>query len=113
MQACQTGTGANVFGIGTVNSAKIGDVTESGWTFKIFYNNTVQTKNCEVTYTLAATSGTTFTFVKEDPPSTYVSLFFLVYAYSKWMDAGIVYVIQPNGVYQVVHPSCSVLTHAA
>ena len=76
MQACQTGIGANVFGIGTVDSADIGDVSEYGWTFKISYNNTVQNKNCEVTYTLAATSVTKFTFVTEDPPGTYVSCSF-------------------------------------
>ena len=97
------GTGA-VFGIGTVDSADVGDVAKYDWGFTISYNNTAQGRYCEVIYNLAATSEAKLFFMEEDPPGTYVSLFFLVYAYSKWMDAGIVYVIQPNGVYQCRAP---------
>ena len=72
LQACQDGGGANQFGIGTVDSAQMGDVTESGWTFTISYTNAQQHKASHVAYTFAA-SGGQLTFTKEDPPNTYVS----------------------------------------
>ena len=67
------GGGTNVFGIGSVNSAQMGDVSTSDWTFTMSYNNSVQEKISFVSYTLAATSGTQFTFTSEDPDNTYVS----------------------------------------
>ena len=73
LQACQNGGGYNVFGIGSVNSAKIGDVSTSDWTFTMSYSNAAQGKAAFVFYTLAATSETQFTFVSEDPANTYVS----------------------------------------
>ena len=73
LQACQDGGGANVFGIGSVNSAQIGDVSTSDWTFTMSYTNAVQGKAAHVSYTLAATSETQFTFVSEDPVNIYVS----------------------------------------
>ena len=73
LQACMDGGGANVFGIGSVNSAKIGDVSTSDWTFTMSYTNAAQGKTAHVSYTLAATSGTKFAFTSEDPVSTYVS----------------------------------------
>ena len=67
------GGGANVFGIGSVKSAQFGDVSTSDWTFKMSYSNSVQKKVSEVSYTLAATTGTQFTFISENPADTYVS----------------------------------------
>ena len=75
MQACQDGGGANVFGIGSVNSTHIGDVSTSDWKFTMSYSNVVQTKKSSVAYTLATSGGTQFTFTSEDPTSTYVSWF--------------------------------------
>ena len=72
-QVCQDGGGPNVFGIGSVNSAKIGDVSASDWTFTMSYTNTAQGKTAHVSYTLATSGGTQFTFVSEDPANTYVS----------------------------------------
>ena len=45
LQACEDGGGANVFGIASLDSATMGDVTKSGWTFTISYTNTQQ-KRC-------------------------------------------------------------------
>ena len=73
LQACQDGGGASVFGIGSVNSAQIGDVSTSDWTFTMSYTNAAQGKAAHVSYTLAATSETQFTFVSEDPVNIYVS----------------------------------------
>ena len=73
LQACQNGGGANVFGIGSVNSAQISDVSTSDWTFTISYTNAAQGKAARVSYTLAATSGTKIAFISEDPANTYVS----------------------------------------
>ena len=73
MQACQYGGGTNVFGIGSVNSAQISDVSTSDWTFTMTYTNAAQAKTTHVAYTLATSGGTQFTFTSEDPASTYVS----------------------------------------
>ena len=72
-QACQDGGGPNVFGIGSVNSAQISDVSTSDWTFTMSYSNAAQGKAARVSYTLAATSGTKFAFTSESPVNTYVS----------------------------------------
>ena len=73
LQACQDGGGTNVFGIGSVKSAQFRDVSTSDWTFKMSYSNSAQKKLAEVSYTLAATNGTQFTFISENPADTYVS----------------------------------------
>ena len=72
LQACQDGGGVNVFGIGSVDSAQLGEVTTSGWTFTISYSNSMQNKKCHVTYKRAASGGTQFNFISESPQSTYV-----------------------------------------
>ena len=83
MQACQDGGGANVYGIGSVNSAQIGDVSTSDWTFTMSYSNAAQRKVCHVAYTLATSGGTQFTFTSENPLNTYVSwCLSLAYSYT-------------------------------
>lgn len=81
LQACQDGGGTEQFGIGTVDSAQMGDVTESGWKFTISYDNKKQGKTSHVTYTFAASSKGQLSFISESPGSTYVScrLFFKVH----------------------------------
>ena len=73
LQACEDGGGPNVFGIGSVDSAKMGDVSTSEWTFTMSYSNSEQYKASHVTYKLAASGATQFSFISEDPQSTYVS----------------------------------------
>ena len=73
LQACQDGGEPLVFGIGSVDSAQFGDVTTSGWTFTMSYTNTQQNKASHVTYKLATSGGTQFSFISESPPNTYVS----------------------------------------
>ena len=73
LQACEDAGGANVFGIASVDSAQISDVTTSGWTFTMSYTNAQQNKASHVTYKLAASGGTHFSFISESPPNTYVS----------------------------------------
>ena len=73
LQACEDGGGPNVFGIASLDSATMGDVTKSGWTFTISYTNTQQNKASHVTFKLATIGGTQFNFTSEDPPNTYVS----------------------------------------
>ena len=67
------GGGVNVFGIGSVISASIGDVSTSDWTFTMSYNNAQQAKMSHVTYKLDASGGTRFAFISESPANTYVS----------------------------------------
>ena len=62
-----------MFGIASLDSATMGDVTTSGWTFTMSYSNAQQKKASHVTYKLATSGGTQFSFTKEDPPNTYVS----------------------------------------
>ena len=81
LQACQDAGGANIWGIGSVNSATMGDVTTSGYTFTISYSNTVQQKKALVSYTLDASGGTKFAFISENPANTYVSWFLLEYSH--------------------------------
>ena len=71
LQACQDGGEPNVFGIGSVDSAQFGDVTTSGWTFTMSYTNA--NKASHVTYKLATSGGTQFSFISESPENTYVS----------------------------------------
>ena len=73
LQACLTDGGANVFGIGSVNSASISDVSTSDWTFTMSYSNSEQAKMSYVTYKLDASGGTRFAFISEFPTNTYVS----------------------------------------
>ena len=73
LQACQDGGEPLVFGIGSVDSAQFGDVTTSDWTFTMSYTNTQQNKASHVTYKLATSGGTQFSFISESPPNTYVS----------------------------------------
>ena len=71
LQACQNGGDPNIFGIGSVTSAQMGDVTKSGWTFKMTYSNADKTSH--VTYTFATSGKGQLSFINEDPPNTYVS----------------------------------------
>ena len=73
LQACQTGGGFNVFGLGSMNSTQFGNVSASDWTFTMSYSNAQQGKACYVSYTLATTSGTQFYYISESPENTYVS----------------------------------------
>ena len=73
LQACQNAGDPNIFGIASVDSAKMGDVSTSDWTFTMSYSNLEQSKKCDVTYKLAASGGTQFSFTDEKPTSTYVS----------------------------------------
>ena len=84
LQACQNGGGTNVYGIGSVNSAQIGDVSTLDWTFTMSYSNAAQGKTAHVSYTLATSGGTRFTFTSEDPANTYVSWcsFFIACSYT-------------------------------
>ena len=73
LQVCEDGGGPNVFGIGSVDSAQMGDVNTSDWTFTLSYSNAQQNKASHVTYKLATSGGTQFSFTSENPPNTYVS----------------------------------------
>ena len=87
LQACQNGGGKNIFGIGSVNSAQIGDVA-SDWKFTMTYSNAGQGKTTHVAYTLATSGGTQFTFTGESPPNTYVSWcssFSMQLYYTSWV----------------------------
>ena len=88
LQACENGGGANIYGIGSVDSAQISDVSTSDWTFTMSYNNTAQAKITHVAYTLATSGGTQFTFTSEQPASTYVSWCFsfsMQLYYTSWV----------------------------
>ena len=73
LQVCQSDGKEGWWGIGSVTSAKIGDVTTSGWTFTMSYTNAQQKKASHVSYKLAASGGTQFSFISESPANTYVS----------------------------------------
>lgn len=73
MQACQDGGGIDIFGIGSMDSAVMGDVTTPGYNFTMSYSNGTEGKTSHVTYTLDASGGTRFTFNNEVPADTYVS----------------------------------------
>ena len=73
LQTCEDGGGPNVFGIGSVDSAQMGDVNTSDWTFTMSYSNAQQAKTSHVAYKLATSGGTQFSFISESPPNTYVS----------------------------------------
>ena len=73
LQGCQSDGKEGWWGIASVASATIGDVTTSVWTFTMSYSNSQQGKALHVTYTLAASGATQYTFTSESPPNTYVS----------------------------------------
>ena len=62
-----------MFGIASVTSASIGDVSTSDWTFMMSYSNAQQGKMSHVAYKLDASGGTRFAFISESPANTYVS----------------------------------------
>ena len=68
---CQSDGKEGWWGIASVTSASFGEVTTSGWTFTMSYSNKQQSKASQVSYTLAASGGTQYTFTSEDPPNTY------------------------------------------
>ena len=65
--------GGQVFGIASVDSAQFGDVFTSDWTFTMSYRNAQQAKASHVTYKLAASGETQFSFNSEYSPNTCVS----------------------------------------
>ena len=83
LQGCQSDGKDGWWGIASVKSAQMGEVTTSGWTFTISYSNAQQKKASHVSYTFSASGGTKLTFTKEDPKDTYVSCcsFFSTYVY--------------------------------
>ena len=88
LQACQNGGGDLIFGIGSMNSAQIGDVSTSDWNFTMIYTNAAQGKTTHVAYTLATSGGTRFTFTSELPANTYVSWcssFSIQLYYTSWV----------------------------
>lgn len=72
LQSCESGGGANVFGIGSMNSASVGDVSTIDWEFTMSYSNAAQGMKCHVKYTFAA-SGSNLVFIAESSPNVYVS----------------------------------------
>ena len=71
LQACQNAGDPNIFGIASLNSAQMGDVTESGWTFTISYSNA--DKKTSVTYNFGTNDVPQFSFIGEKPQNNYVS----------------------------------------
>ena len=89
-----------------MNSAQIGDVSTSDWTFKMTYGNTQQEKSSSMSYTLATSGETQFTFSSEDPDNTYVSwcsffsiqLHYSTLPWNEWYVQHIMCLIQAIGV---------------
>ena len=73
LQGCQSDGGDGWWGIASVTSAQMGDVTTSDWTFTMSYTNTQQHKASHVTYKLATSGQPQFSFISESPANTYVS----------------------------------------